>query len=262
MKKISFIPMLIFIFLSIASAFFINLGTKDVVTQKTVYLIGPIIAIIAGLMSLRKMGWKGKRPSVIINVIIALCLWFIAECITLYMIFVGVEPYPSLSDLFFLVGYVFFSRAVYLEARLFDLNIKKLNKRVSLLLGLAFVFVVGIVISMAIKGFRPEDSLLANLTTISWSMGDLIMGGLSIALLAMVWTYRTGTVKKEWLWFISATTINLIADSIYNLNPNAISDGSLWTVVLDLMWVSGYLLMAGYFLEIRKGIIKIQSKTL
>ncbi|HCI05357.1 MAG: hypothetical protein UX26_C0027G0005 [Parcubacteria group bacterium GW2011_GWC1_45_9] len=260
MGKINFKWVLLLIYLGLVASFVINWGEFDVAIQKLFYLIAPLTSIVAGILTLNLLGWQGKRSSVLKWVLAALGLWLLGELTTLYLTWKGESPYPSLADLFFLTGYVVFIKSVLLEAKLFDLQWKKLSPFLLTMIAAVFILVTAILGYIAVGAYSPEESLLVNLTTISWSIGDLIMGGMGLMLLAMAWQYRKGLVKKAWQLFMFATLINLVADTIYNLNPEAIYDGSTLTTVLDSMWVAAYFLMAGYFLEIRHEVQKLQLK--
>ncbi len=261
MNKMNFKWVLLLIYFGLVTVFLVNWGEFDGTVQKLFYLVAPLVSIVAGMLTLNLLGWQGKRASVLKWVLVALGLWFFGELTTLYMIWKGVSPYPSLADVLFLAGYAVFIRSVALEAKLFDLQWRKLKPSLLATLAIAFILVTAMLSYIAVKAYSPEESLLVNLTTISWSIGDLIMGGMGLMLLAMVWQYRKGAVKWAWLWFMLATVINLIADTIYNLNPEAIFDGSTLTTVLDIMWVGAYFMMAGYFLETRREVEKLQLKT-
>ncbi len=102
--------------------------------------------------------------------------------------------------------------------------------------------------------------MLVNMATLSWSVGDLIMGGLGLILLVMVWNYKNGLVRREWIWFMCAVLVNLVADTTYNLSPQATASGSLMTVFLNSMWVSAYFLFTGYFLQMRRELERLQTK--
>lgn len=260
MKRSVFYAFLSASLLGLGIVFFIDWGQWDVVIQKIAYLIGPGISLFFGFQAFQSVGGKGKRSTVILHVISALALWFVAECVLLIMIYFKQESYPSFSDVLFILGYVAFSRAIYLEAKLFDFRVRHLRTSMKMVLGIIALVIVSVVGVMAIRGYRAEESFLANITTLSWSMGDLIMGLMTITLLAMSWEYRRGVIRREWLWFIAATGINFIADILYNLNPGAIADGSWMTTMLDLMWEGGYLLMTAYFFEFTANIRRVQEK--
>ncbi|OGG08946.1 hypothetical protein A2154_03680 [Candidatus Gottesmanbacteria bacterium RBG_16_43_7] len=260
MKKFRFSLLLLLIYTLILVGFFINRGEQQVVINKIIYLLGPIISLVAGGITLHRLGWQGKRATVIKYIMMALGLWFLGEMVTMFMILMGKEPYPSLADVFFLIGYGVFSFAVVSEAKLFELNWNRLDRFLLIILCIVFALIVGIVGYISVIGYKPSESLLSNLTTVSWSIGDIIMGGLGLVLLAMMWQYKNSIAKNAWVWFMAATMVNLFADTIYNLNPEAISNGSILTIILDSFWVGAYLLFAGYFLEIYKDIQWAQSK--
>jgi hypothetical protein len=263
MKKFGFPWFLAVLYFVLIGIFAVNWGEFDVLIQKTVYLIAPLTALTSGFFTLRRMGWSGKRAAIIKFVISALVFWFIAEVITLYMTWKNIEPYPSIADVCYWIGYLLFSAAVILEARLFHFQFSKLNKKVLFFLGILFLCIIGVVGFFGIYiGYKPEESLLVNLATISWSIGDLLNGGLALILLALAWEYRDGQVKQAWLWFMGATAVNLIADTLYNMNPSAITNGTLLTLFLDSLWVSGYFLYAGYFLETYRNVDRMQKRTL
>ncbi len=261
MKKTNFKWLLGLVYFGLILVFLIFQGEENLVINLTFYLIAPLTSLAAGIITLRRLGWVGKRAMVLKFLLAALALWFLGEFMTLYYAWKGVSPYPSLGDVFFIAGYALFSTAVIFEARLFNLNLKKINPRLLSALGIILALLVILVSYFGVIGYKQEESLLVNLTTLSWSVGDLVMGGLGLILLAMVWEYRGGSVKREWLWFICAVFVTLLpADIIYNLNPEAINSGSSLNLFLNSMWVGAYFLFAGYFLEMNDELKRIQTK--
>jgi hypothetical protein len=57
-------------------------------------------------------------------------------------------------------------------------------------------------------------------------MGDLIVGTPGILLFVMIKTALKASVVKPWGYFMTATIINLVNDTVYNVYPNA-TDGTL-----------------------------------
>jgi hypothetical protein len=263
MKKIGFPWFLGIIYIILIGLFSVNWGEFDVLIQKILYLIAPITALASGWLTLLRMGWQGKRATILKHVIMALGFWLVAEVLTLYATWKGFEQYPSISDVCFWIGYILFSVAIIQEAKLFNFHVGKINKIVLLFLVVLYGCIIAIVGYFGIViAYKPDETWLVNAATISWSIGDLINGGLGMVLLAMAVQYHEGIVKRSWVWFVGATIINLLADTIYNMYPNALTDGSLLTLILDFMWVGGYFLYAGYFLEIRRNIYQIQKKVI
>jgi hypothetical protein len=260
MKNLNFKWLLAVLYCGLILSFFLYQGEENLVLNLTVYLIAPLSAVFAGIITLRRLGWQGRRAAVLKYVLFGLFLWLFGELVILYFAQEGMDPYPSIADALFLAGYALFSAAVISEAKLFDLHWKKIDPQVLWGLGSGLALVVGVVGYIAVTGYDSESGLLVSLTTISWSIGDLIMGGLALVLLAMAWNYREGMVKREWLWFILAALVNLVADTIYNLSPEAMLEGTNLTLFLNSLWSGAYFLLAGYFLQLNSELKKMQTK--
>lgn len=246
------------LYAGVSVLFLVFNGVENVVSNDIYYLIAPFSAVVGGIIVLMHLGWDGKRAMMIWDVLVGSILWLVAEIILLYLAWNSLDPYPSLADAFFLVGYFFFARAIYRESKLFVVKWGSVNFQVLAFLITTFAMIAGVVGYIGANGYDSEASMLANFTTISWSVGDVIIGGLALILLAMVWEYRGGTVRREWLWFIGAILLHLIADTIYSLNPEVIVDGSWLNTFLNILWMGGYFLFAGYFLQIDQEMRKVR----
>lgn len=240
--------------------FLMHTGVENLLISNIVYQIAPLTAFFTGVITLRHLGWSGKRAAVLKWSVAALFAWVLAELTTVYFSWKAIPLSPSIIDAFFLSGYVLFSGAVLREAKLFDVKLNKLSSRLLLSLVGVFVLLSGVVGYSAAISYRIEDGLLSHLAVVSWSIGDLIMGGLALLLLAMVWEHREGAVRRGWLWFIMATLANLIPDIIFMITPAAIEDGSLLSVLLNSFWVGGYFLFTAYFLEMDIELKRIRAK--
>lgn len=178
----------------------------------------------------------------------------------LYFIWEGLDFYPTITDLAFISGYGLFIIAVILKIKLFGLDFKKVNYKVLTFASLVFVLIAGVVGYSGFLGYDSESSFLANFSTFSWSLGDLVSGGLAILLLMMAWECQGGAVRMGWLWFIGAISLNLVADTIYSLNPDIILEGSWTSITLNIVWIAGYFMFAGYFFEQKVELERLRNK--
>lgn len=248
------------LFSFVTALFVLYHGAENVVNNDILYLIAPFTAMVAGCIALCHFGWEGKRAMVIRDMLVGAGMWFSGEVTLLFLAWQGMPASPSPADLFFFIGYLFFGRAVIREADLFTVKWKKLNFHVVAFLMTAFAVMAGVVGYIGAKGFDSEMGILTNIATLSWSAGDLIVGGLSLVLLVMVWEYQGGTVRREWSWFLGALLLHLVADSAYSLSPAVIVDGSWINTLLNVLWVGGYFCIAGYFLEMESEMRRVRMK--
>ena len=241
-------------------SFLIFSSEGNIVIRHIVYLLGPIIAVVAGIITMRSFGWRGRRATIVASVLVGVGLWLVGETATLYFVWKGVDTYPTIADFFFVSGYIFYTLAVILKIKLFGLHWKKVSLKRLLILGIFFLLITIVVGYMALLGYDPEGGFLVNFTVFSWSLGDLVAGGLSLILLAMIWEYKDGLVRIGWLWFMGAILANLVADAVYSLNPGVILEGSWTSIILNSVWIAGYCMFAGYFLEVHREIQRIENK--
>ena len=260
MKKINFKIFLFLIFILTTILFLIFSGEENVVIRLTIYLIGPITAVVSGIVAMKSFGWKGKSASIAMFILVGVWLWLLGEIATLYFVWKGVDTYPTIADFFFISGYIFYTLAVVFKIKLFGLLLKKINIKKLVILGILFLISALLSGYMALLGYDPEGGFLVNFVSFSWVLGDLVAGGLSLILLAMAWEYRGGLVRIGWVWFLGALIANLVADSVYSLNPKVIAEGSTLSILLDILWTAGYCMFAGYFLERYKGIKELKNK--
>jgi hypothetical protein len=262
MQKLNFRWWLAIIYLVLLTLYFINRGAANVVTQKLIYLVAPLVSLVSGKLTLDAVGWQGKRATVLKIFLFGLILWFIGEAYTAYMAWIKVEYYPSLSDVLYWIGYLLFPLAFILEMKLFNLRLNQLPPLVLTILGFAFTLVALVIGYIAVTiGYKPQESLLVNFATISWSIGDFITGTLGLILFAMSWQYKQGMVKKAWIWVAYSFFVFLIADIIYDIYPDALYAGSPLSMVLDFTWMGCYMLIAGFFLQILEQIKTIQIRS-
>lgn len=260
MKKFDFKIFLVLVFILVTTFFLIFSSEENIVIRHIVYLLGPITAVVAGLIAMKSLGWNGRRATIVASILVGVGLWLLGETATLYFVWKGIDTYPTIADFFFVSGYVFYTLAVVLKIKLFGLHWGKVNTIRWFVLGVSFILITLVVVYMTVLGYDPEGSFLANFTGFSWSLGDLVAGGLSLVLLAMIWEYKDGSVRIGWLWFMGAIFANLVADAVYSLNPGVILEGSWTSIILNSVWIAGYCMFAGYFLEVIREIKKIENK--
>ena len=260
MKNINFKIFLFLIFIITTTLFLIFSGEENVVIRLVIYLIGPITAVVSGMVAMKSFGWSGKKAAIATSVLVGVGLWLLGEIATLYFVWKGVDTYPTIADFFFISGYVFYTLAVVLKIKLFGLVLNKIDIKKLVTLGILFLITALLSGYMALLGYDPEGGFLVYFVSFSWVLGDLVAGGLSLILLAMAWEYRGGLVRIEWLWFLGALFANLVADSVYSLNPRIIAEGSVLSILLDIVWIAGYCMFAGYFLERYKNTKELKNK--
>jgi hypothetical protein len=258
MQTIKYSLLTVFILISL---FFATYSSDEYyVTNAFIYLFGPLSAAIVGLFVLNSVGWSGKKMRTVRWMWYGLVSWLVAEITYFYLLYKGLELYPSLADLFFIFGYVGFTVAVLYELQLFKLRVSNISNKRLVSIAALFVLVLGFYGFIAIQGWNTDVAVWVNLVTMSWSIGDIIVGGLTLLLLCLMWDYADGMVSREWIWIILAFTANFIPDTLYTLDPDRINTPVLVVAVMNILWFMGYFFFISYFLQVRQAVQKIQQK--
>ena len=203
-------------------------------------VVFPIVAsaaVFSSAFALRKYGPKPNKFLMIwLCFTVGMTLWFLGELSwAVYTFALNVEiPYPSIADIFWLVGYVPLLLALFVYCRLFA---SVLSKRTMALIT-AVICVLGVLVSVAL--IVPITGIEENLATLAI---DLAYPLLDIALLSMALVglviFQKGSMGKSWLLIILGILLNVAGDMIFSYTT---AQGTYYNGHLsELLFIYGYL---------------------
>jgi hypothetical protein len=192
----------------IVFATFLGKETVKVVTDITCFLVqGMMVALSAALvLRFRQSGNHGKAWLFFLGTSV---FWFIAETLwAIYELVYNVYPFPSLADIFFIVGYplIFCFLMYYLKP------VRKAASR-NIIIGSILVSVTILIpsIYMTYK-FDPEVSLLENILATSYPVADSII--LVPALVGIVLFFK-GEVNFTWSLICLGIILQSVGDTSF-----------------------------------------------
>ena len=186
-----------------------------------------------------KFGGRGKFGSVHVGLFLAVFLWCLGEA-TWGIYEVGRHvpfPYPSLADVFYLVGYLPAIISILLAVRFLRSGLTEVKALVLSLLGL---MIIGLVFSFLLS------PLLSNSTGALAKVLDLVYPSLDSVLLIlaimMLLIFEGAPPSTPWLWISVGMILTTIADISFSV-------GTLqgWYYSghpIELLWVWGYIALA------------------
>ncbi len=200
---------------------------------------------------------------------IGLAFWTIAEGIWLYLSFAYSEtPFPSLADLFWLLGYVPVIAAFVRRHSRLQVTQTPLQRMINILVAALFITATGFfVIWPTIAAFDPAK-ILESFLNLAYPLTDLTI---IILVLRLFFSTQTGRFSVTWQLLGFGFLAMTIADLMFSYGDwNGIyyPDGNptLFSIVLDVLYYNSYLLIAigilafGYILAMDRG-IRIKSGT-
>ncbi|MGB9768201.1 MAG: hypothetical protein ACPL08_04695 [Dictyoglomus turgidum] len=202
------------------------------------YQIAEILSLIIAIYYFSKIGrvWRGWLGWLF--VVLSLVLLFIADSIwNFYAIFKGEEaPFPGISDIFYMLFYVFAFVFLIYFIRLLRLEFDASEKFLILLISL--LFLVLLVQGILIPVLRSQEmTILSKILNIFYIVGDFILIILAFMLIVKLWG---GKVAKNYSYFILAISLTTIADIlfVYIFRDYGISN---WA---DIFYLASFLLLA------------------
>lgn len=198
---------------------------------------------------------------------LGLVFWAIAESIWLYLSFVYSEiPFPSLADLFWLLGYIPIIAAFVRRNSQLQVKQTPTQRLINILVAALFITATGFfVIWPTIQAFDPTK-ILESLLNIAYPLADLTI---IILVLSLFFSTQTGRFSVTWqllgFGFLGMTISDLMF-SYGDWNGIYYPDGNptFFSIVLDVLYYNSYLLIAigvlafGFILAMDRG-IKVKS---
>jgi hypothetical protein len=242
--------------------FGVLLGFLYVYGQSNLNFIGFVSNIITpfeafAAFALAALLWKmnsGKRAGGMSRVYASYSLgigfWLLAECTwSLYVLAFRIDiPYPSIADLFWLVGYVPLLMALIFQAWPFrELLISK--KHLALTSGI-FILAFLILIVTIPPLLRPSEDIVALSVGVAYPLLDTLL--LTVAIPVFV-IFRKGSYWRPMLFVMAGIMLQLVGDLAFN---QAFFSGAYFPgSPIDLIFDLSYLLLAlGFYRALRPSV--------
>jgi len=172
------------------------------------------VTAIFSFLTLKKYGWIKKTQffKIWLGFSLGILLWSLGELTwAVHVLYLNVNPYPSLADGFYLGGYVFLFLALTLFFKMFQMGFSKpmLAETVSVTGVLAIV--VGYVLLLPITASGDDSVTLA--LDIAYPSLDIILFFFAFAVLLI---FIEGEVGKTWLFLTLGVILNVVADLLFS----------------------------------------------
>lgn len=228
--------------------YWFGLGGDDAIFwRNTVYLLPPLVAVCAGMTTLYEFGLSGTRAKTLIYLMFGLVCWLVGEILFFsYAVIFHTDPFPSLADVFYLIGYLGFFIALLNEIRTSSIKVNTVAPSVLFLFAIAsFAFALGFAYFGIYLAYNPIESLMANIISISYGVGDLILLLTSMMMLILAWEYRGGRLSRMWTLLFFSFLMMLCGDILYAIHTVAYtSEVWLYKSLIDTFFMGSYLLFA------------------
>lgn len=229
-----------------------------------VYLLMSATPLLGSFYVLKCYGVKSSQGKIFTLISMAFLFLFIGEFLWTIFIFMGIDPYPSAADYFYILFYplLFLALMRQLKVTNIDWRFKSLFLKVIMV---AFALVLmGLVGYFGVYvAYDSQLSFIENAVAIAYGIGDLILILLAFFVLKMADEFKGGRLFVAWLMFSVALFITLIADIGFAIYTVPYEESVLWALrTMDLFWVASFLVFAGSLFSLGNIVKDAQQKAL
>jgi hypothetical protein len=197
------------------------------------------IALYLCLLIMHKLKLAGRYDRTHTFLTLGIGMWFVAEIVyTYYQLGLSVEtPFPSLADIFYLSGYVFFGFYVYSILKLLR---KTIERDLIILVSIATVVSITYMLNLSFgiaQFLTAPDELVRTILSISYFVLD---GILLVPATLVLWTMRKGGLGyTHWILMSLFIIFNAIGDIGFGY-------GAIIGTVGEEEWIWDIFFNAGY----------------
>lgn len=197
------------------------------------------LAVISAGLALRKYGQNLKERFSIVWLCftVGMVLWFLGEAIwAIYTLVLNVEiPYPSVTDVFWLVGYVPLFLGLFLYVKTFA---SVLSRRMLSTVIIVVLVSSALVTAPLIASIGTEEDTVTMIANFAYPLLDLLL--LAASLLGIV-IFSKGNLGKSWLLINGGILATMVGDVAFSY---ASMQGTYYNGhPIDLIYNWGYLLL-------------------
>lgn len=250
-------PFVLFVYL-IDSLYGLPTGVVD-----HVYLLTPLVAVITGARLATTYTLKSAHGKTFLFFTLGLFGWLVGEVVwTFFDIYLGIDPFPSIADVFFILSYPLLFVGLLNEVKLSGLDWFDKKLKPFVLTAIPVLLSVGIVMFYlgAMSEVSPEVSLLENSVALGYGLGDLVLLTFGFLMIRVGFEYKGGRLFNSWLLLSVGLLATLIADYSFVFLAEAYENGVGYvSQVIDLLWQTGYFLYAISLWKMRNDVEEVSS---
>lgn len=229
------------------------------------YTFAPFLAFISAMMAVHAFGRKSAHGRSLMLIGLGLLTWFIGDGLWFcYERILHVDPFPSLADFFYILGYPLLLAGLINEVRESHVDWSRVGKGYRFLLilvSLILVFLIGYFEIYLV--YSAEAPFKENIFHIAYGVGDWTLILASLLMSSLILEFRGGKLFTPWLYLFCALVLVLAADILFTVFQASYTD-KIWPYfhLIDLIWISAYVFFSFSFNKALEMVEEEQKKAL
>lgn len=237
-------------------------GNNNALFTNLAALFPPFLATCYGFYAYRTYQHKSAHGRALLYISMAMLLWFMGELAFFWFQFiVDINPYPSIADISFLAGYPLLLAGLLTEIKANKSTFKNTNQFIQLLIAIIMIMLgLAVLYFGVILAYAGSEPLLNNLVAMAYGVGGLILIAPTLFVLKIAVDYRGGKLFTSWGLILIALLLKLYGDVFFAVYRNAYTALEWPFNMIDLVWVTSYLLLAYSFFNTAITVKQVQSR--
>jgi hypothetical protein len=223
--------------------------------------VGQLIAIFAGVYSVRVLGLKNPTGKSVMFFTLGLVSSFLGSSIFAFYDFTsGNVEFPSIADVFILCGYPLFFIGLLSQIKSEQIHLTRSNGLLLLLFSSLLALVV--VYFGIILPFDPVAPFMVNFVQACYGIVDLILIIVFVFVLLLAFDYKGGKFFYPWFYIFIGVLITLFGDIMFGIFVKDYTAKSGINIIIDLVWRLSYVFYAYGLFRLGSIILDVQKNIL
>jgi len=214
--------------------------------EPSVNLFGNIVSVLAGLAAFLALSWlllslrhleSTQKPKKWFFLALGMLFFFLGELTwMIYDVVLGLDPYPSIADAFWLIGFV--PLIIGLVVAIRETKVSLWSSKTPLLAVIAAA-VAGIFVVYLLRPILAETeiSLAEKVIDFAYPLLDLVLIVLTATILVF---YQKGLLGKPWMFVLSGFVLMAVGDGLFSYFTWIKVYNLPYYDLIDLFWLAGY----------------------
>jgi len=207
-------------------------------------------ASVASFLTLKRYAGHNPKPpfsAAWISFSSGIVLWFLGELTwAVYVLYLIMEPFPSVADVFYLSGYVFLFLALFLILKLFKPSFSPKISGITTVVTMILTAAVSSLLLIPI--FTSGEDAFVTALAVSYPILDIGLFALAFSILLI---FLEGALGKAWFFLTMGIILNIVADLLFSYAElqGFYHEGHLF----ELFWLWGYVaFLLGFYVHWRE----------
>jgi hypothetical protein len=191
-----------------------TLGSADL-TQIVYDVLVPVLALIGAGISFRlyteyRNGEAGKSVWGLMG--LGFLFWSVGEVLWgIFELILKIDPYPSLADLFWLIGYIPFVLSFYFQYQTLSVHLDRATTIKIASVGFGVIIIAIIIVLIPISTSTDQGSLVEMMLAFLYPLSDIVLFVLALFLMLTL----GGRLGSAWLIIAFGVTVYTFSDLIF-----------------------------------------------